>query len=60
MGPRVAGFLVGSLGAAAGCFLLLQYDVMRKYEATDKQLNALSTNVAKLCELRNATAPPAR
>ncbi|KAG5507823.1 hypothetical protein JIQ42_07113 [Leishmania sp. Namibia] len=42
MGPRAAGFLIGGFATAAVSAILLQYDVLRKQELTNKKIEEMT------------------
>ncbi|KEG13419.1 hypothetical protein DQ04_01011020 [Trypanosoma grayi] len=46
MGPRVAGFLVGSVAAVSFSAMLLQYDILRKKDITDREISLLEAQAA--------------
>lgn len=48
MGPRAVGFLLGAALMSGTGFLLLQYDVMKKHEATASRLDAVGDEVTSL------------
>ena len=48
MGPRAAGFLVGSAISAVGCLLLLRYDVLHRHDLQNAQVTKLEQAVDHL------------
>ena len=48
MGPRVAGFFVGSTVAGGACALLLQFDLMRRLEARTRHIQTVEATYAHL------------
>ncbi|CUG62018.1 transmembrane protein, putative [Bodo saltans] len=48
MGPRAAGFFVGSTIAAGACGLLLQFDLMRRLEARTRHIQTIEETYAHL------------
>ncbi|KAG5487440.1 hypothetical protein LSCM1_07393 [Leishmania martiniquensis] len=42
MGPRAAGFLIGGFVTATTSAILLQYDVLRKQELTNKKIEEMA------------------
>ncbi|RHW70501.1 hypothetical protein DPX39_090034300 [Trypanosoma brucei equiperdum] len=46
MGPRMAGFLLGSVAAASVAAFLVQYDVLRRKDITEREIDDMETQAA--------------
>ncbi|EAN96138.1 hypothetical protein C3747_284g160c [Trypanosoma cruzi] len=50
MGPRAAGFLVGAVAATFFSAMLLQYDILRKKDITDREISLLEKEASLIRE----------